>query len=137
VSPSLTLAAARAPSTSELRLEVPCGAAHVRVVRLVAVDAAERAGFDCDAVDDLRIAVDELCHALTVCTDAVVSVRFLVSDGQVAVEGSANRGAAVVAFRLSPVSQQIVRAISESFELIDGSSQVRFSLRVRADGAAR
>src|SRR5258705_12262941 len=46
-----------------LRLQVPATVEHLRTVRLVAADAAERAGFDCDQTDDIRIAVDELCHA--------------------------------------------------------------------------
>ncbi len=46
-----------------LEIEVAADAASLRMVRLVALDAAERAGLDCDASDDLRLGVEELCLA--------------------------------------------------------------------------
>src|SRR5436190_5572519 len=39
----------------ELRLQVPPTIEHLRSVRLVAADAANRAGFDCDQTDGLRV----------------------------------------------------------------------------------
>ena len=77
--------------SSELRLVVPNDPAHVRAIRLLAVDAATRAGFDCDRADDLRIAVDELCHAVLDCTDAPLSVGFTIAGDAVQVEGEALR----------------------------------------------
>src|SRR5712691_12982168 len=60
----------------ELRLQVPPTIEHLRTVRLVAADAADRAGFDCDETDDLRIAVDEVCHAVLKSTEAPITVGF-------------------------------------------------------------
>lgn len=47
-----------------VQLVLPPSDRHVRTARLVAADLATRAGLDCDETDDLRIAVDEVCHAL-------------------------------------------------------------------------
>lgn len=47
-----------------VRLVLPPSDRHVRTARLVAADVATRAGLDCDETDDLRIAVDEVCHAM-------------------------------------------------------------------------
>ena len=47
-----------------VRLELPVESQYIRVARLVASGLGATAGLDVDAVDDLRIAVDELCAAL-------------------------------------------------------------------------
>ncbi len=117
---------------SELRLQVPATADHLRTVRLVAADAAERAGFDCDDTDDLRIAVDELCHAVMTITDAPILLGFAVHGGLVEVRGAAERDGAEGAYHLSPLSELIVDAVSDTYELVDGPSDVRFVLRKHA-----
>jgi hypothetical protein len=50
---------------AEVRLAVPAAPHFVRLARLAAADVATRAGFSLDEIDDLRMAVDELCFALT------------------------------------------------------------------------
>ena len=60
-------------------LTVPPFSEYLRTVRLVAADAAGRAGLDYDAIEDFRIAVDELCHLLMSSTDHEISVSFGVS----------------------------------------------------------
>lgn len=62
----------------EVRLEVPPSAEHLRVVRLVAAEAGARAGLDVEATDDLRIAVDELCHVLVPRAVTRICIRFHV-----------------------------------------------------------
>src|SRR5262245_25138317 len=47
-----------------VRLEIPAQSSVVRAARLVASGLASTAGFDVDDVDDMRIAVDELCAVL-------------------------------------------------------------------------
>ena len=63
----------------QLRLQVPPTVEHLRTIRLVAADAANRAGFDCDETEDLRIAVDEVCHAVLRSTEAPISRNALAS----------------------------------------------------------
>jgi hypothetical protein len=116
----------------ELRLQVPPTVEHLRTVRLVAADAADRAGFDCDETDDLRIAVDEVCHAVLQSTEAPVIVGFSVEPGLVEVRGRADRRGALPPLELSPLSHLIVDSVSDDVELIDGSSEIRFVLVKRA-----
>ena len=54
---------ALAESTDSVHLVVPPSSEYLRTARLVAADAAVRAGLDCEEIEDFRIAVDELCHS--------------------------------------------------------------------------
>lgn len=49
---------------SGVQLTTPADPASVRFVRLLAAAVADEAGFDFEEVEDLRIAVDELCFAI-------------------------------------------------------------------------
>jgi hypothetical protein len=50
---------------AELTLVIPAANDHVRFARLMASAVAARLGFDYDAIEDVRIAVSELCTAVT------------------------------------------------------------------------
>ena len=50
--------------TDEVRLAVPATPEFVRLARVTAAGLASRLGFTFDDVDDLRLAIDELCFAL-------------------------------------------------------------------------
>ena len=116
----------------QLRLQVPPTVEHLRTVRLVAADAANRAGFDCDETDDLRIAVDEVCHAVLRSTEAPITVGFSTEPGLVEVRGAAHHAGIRRPLQLAPLSQLIVDAVSDEVELTDGSAGIRFSLVKRA-----
>ncbi len=122
-------------ASSELRVEVPGNRDHVRVVRLVAADAAERAGFDCDRADDLRIAVDELCHAAIATTDGPLTVRFVTAPGYVDVYGRATRAGSRRRFAIGELSERILHTVSDSFDLRDSPTELRFSMRMSGSGA--
>lgn len=46
-----------------LALDLPADVRSLRSARLATLDAASRAGLDCDAANDLCLALDELCFA--------------------------------------------------------------------------
>lgn len=116
----------------ELRLQIPPTVEHLRTVRLVAADAAERAGLDCDETDDLRIAVDEVCHAVLKSTGAPITVGFSVEAGLVEVRGAAQREGALAPLQLSRISHLIVDAVADDVEISDGSAGIRFTFAKRA-----
>jgi serine/threonine-protein kinase RsbW len=67
-----------------LELRVPTSRSQLPAVRAMAGDLAMRMDFDLDAVEDLRLAVDEACATLSsvALTDAPLTVVFEVSrDG--------------------------------------------------------
>jgi anti-sigma regulatory factor (Ser/Thr protein kinase) len=60
-----------------VRLTIPSGADLLVLARLTAATVASRAGFDVEEVEDLRLAVDELCVALIrPGTDGTLTLEF-------------------------------------------------------------
>jgi hypothetical protein len=119
-----------------VHLVLPPSDRHVRTARLVAADVATRAGLDCDETDDLRIAVDEVYHALlrrghgplsfSFVGDPVsgVSVTASAEDGSPLVDGVTGFAAAVLGW------------VADAFAVTTDDGQLRFFLSKRhAEGA--
>jgi serine/threonine-protein kinase RsbW len=74
---------------SALRLELRTAASTVVIatIRTVAADLAARADFDLDSIDDLRMAVDDLCAMLVriAPADATLRCRFIAHPERVEV----------------------------------------------------
>src|SRR5262249_60819071 len=111
----------------QLRLEVPPTFEHLGTIRLVAADAADRAGFDCDEIEDLRIAVDEVCHAVIRSTETPITVGFSTGPGLVEVWGAAGHGGIRRPLQLAAVSELIVDAVSDQVKLADGPARIPLS----------
>lgn len=67
-------------------LRIPGGADYLRLARYAAADAATRAGLGLDGVDDLRLAVSELCSLMTG-PGLAIELTFLADATGVVVEG--------------------------------------------------
>ena len=111
-----------ASDRAEVRVVVPAAPPFVRLVRLAAADVASRVGFSIDEIDDLRIAVDELCFTLTGQDGMAGSldVSFQLGDGEVVVHGVARFAEDGRADRVPPpaeISQEILRAVLDDLEL--------------------
>jgi histidine kinase-like protein len=112
----------------DMRLVVPASPEHLRAVRLVAADAAGRAGLDCEETDDLRIAVDEVCHALMRVTDQPILLGIAAREDRVAVEGSVMVGVRASALPLHPLSEAILRSVTDAFDIVVDGREMRFRL---------
>ncbi|MBB5837009.1 anti-sigma regulatory factor [Kribbella italica] len=67
-------------SAAEVRLSIPADSAYIAVPRSVVGNLAARNDFTVDAIDDLRIAVDEACSLLLPqATDGVLECVFAIS----------------------------------------------------------
>jgi len=77
------------PKQDEVRLAVPATPEFLGLARVTAAGLASRLGFSFDQVDDLRLAVDELCCSLIGANGrpGMVRLRYLVADGALEVEG--------------------------------------------------
>jgi serine/threonine-protein kinase RsbW len=66
---------------------MPADPSFLRLARLAAADAGTRAGFTVEDVEDLRLAIDELCGPLMNGSGGTISLTFLAVDGRVDIEG--------------------------------------------------
>jgi hypothetical protein len=99
----------------EVCLLVPPHSCHLRAVRLIAAEAGGRAGLDVSELDDLRIAVDELCYTVMAATDQRLLLRVVVREGRVVVRGTGQLRAGTAAPILPNVSELIVDAVSDRY----------------------
>ena len=119
-------------------MAVPAQPEYLRMTRLLAAGVASRVGFTLDEVDDLRIAIDELCFSLVGASgrDGTVTVRYrLLADGLV-VEGEGHFPDGMNNEPLlSPMSMQILRAVADECELEPGLEGPTFRLVKRRRSA--
>jgi hypothetical protein len=113
-------------------LTVPPFSEYLRTVRLVAADAAVRAGLDMEEVEDFRIAVDELCHLLISSTDHEISISFGVVGTCAVARGRARRRDGAPLPRLEELSETIVRSVSDFHETIDRPTEIVFAVLKQA-----
>jgi serine/threonine-protein kinase RsbW len=74
---------------AEVRLSIPADSAYIAVPRSVVGNLAARNDFTLDAIDDLRIAVDEACALLPQSADGVLECVFQIAPPQLTVRTSA------------------------------------------------
>jgi hypothetical protein len=115
----------------EVHLVVPPYSPYLRTVRLMAADAAARAGLDFERAEDFRVAVDELCHALIAATDHVMSLSFARTHDGVVARGMA-RGRDGSHAIMSEVSATIVGSLSDYYELGHQERELTFTVGRRA-----
>jgi len=109
------------PAADEVRLAVPATPEFLRLARLTASGVASRLSFTYDEVEDLRLALDELCFAL-IGPDGragLVELRYSVLDGSLEVRGvgafgtasAGPPGAGPAEPALSDLSREILAAL--------------------------
>src|SRR5215831_210048 len=107
----------------EVRLAVPTEPGYLRMTRILAAGVASRVGFTLEEVDDLRIAIDELCFSLVGPgpREGTLTIRYqLLPDGLV-VEGEAHfPDGTHHEPLLSPLSMQILTAVAGDCHLEPG-----------------
>lgn len=115
----------------EVRLVVPAAPEFLRMSRIMAAGVASRVGFTLDEVEDLRIAIDELCFALVGARGraGTIAIRYLLDGDTLAVEGMGHftdgLGNEPTA---SALSKQILGAVVDECELGTGDDGPTFRL---------
>jgi serine/threonine-protein kinase RsbW len=102
----------------EVRLVVPAQPEFLRLARVTAAGLASRLGFTFDQVEDLRLAIDELCFGLTGSRGrpGTVEVHFLLEDDALTVAGTGSFHDGVPA-HLSELSEVILDALVDEHSL--------------------
>jgi anti-sigma regulatory factor (Ser/Thr protein kinase) len=115
-------------ASGTVRLEIPASIEYIRMARLVVGALGSQLDFTVDDLEDLAIAVDELCFLLIGPQgwDGTVEISCHVDDGNVFVEGCApDRGQAI---EPSTFSALILGAIASDFDVWREGHEVRFRL---------
>ena len=112
-------------------LTFPATPEYLRLARIATADAASRAGLDYEEIDDVRIAVSELCSLVSVEPGTTLHLSFDVSPGAVTVEGESRTGNAVVSG--TELSRTIIAAVADehSLDTADGTTRFRVVKRTR------
>lgn len=117
---------------------VPARSEFVHVVRTVVAGVAARLDFSYDAIDDLRIAVDEACAHLLEGAPGATSITVTLAPGADALEvlvATDADGAAWPPERFeSSLAWQVLSALADEARLEDGTPAVRFRKRLEAAG---
>jgi len=115
-------------STDEVRLAVPARPELLRLARVTAAGLASRLGFSYDEVEDLRLAIDELCYGLTgpEGRDGMVEIRYDLSPEQLVIEGEGFFGEDAPAVTLSELSEIMLSALVDEHHLEAGPKGPRF-----------
>jgi hypothetical protein len=96
------------------------------------------AGADLDGVEDLRIAVDELCSSLVEAGDGMIDVAFRIDDDAVLAEGRTPVGPGLDADPTRrALAEQILSVVCDEHELGTTDDVVWFRLRKRVGEQVR
>ncbi|MCD9622713.1 hypothetical protein [Rhabdothermincola salaria] len=111
-----------------VRLTFPAEARNLRIARLTAAGVAGEAGFSLDAIEDLRVAVDELCAVLVdgAGPDADATVTYRVVGDQVVVEGECQNGAADA--DLHSVARELLKMTTDDYTVAKAGDRVSFRM---------
>jgi anti-sigma regulatory factor (Ser/Thr protein kinase) len=121
--------------TDEVRLSVPATPEFLRLARVTATGLASRLGFTFDEVEDLRLAIDELCYSLIGSRGrpGTVELRYVVLEAALEVEGSGAFDGEAPELSLSELSERILTALVDEHELLNDGTP-RFRLLKRRNG---
>ena len=117
-----------------IRLRIPAVLSYVRLPRVAIAGLATRSGFSYDEVEDLRLAVGEVCQVLLdgADRDGTLSIAFTVERGRIGVEvvsdGPAGRHDGVG----ERLAGQILQATVGSVEVSEEGRRITFD-KVAAD----
>ncbi len=120
-----------AVATGEVRLEVPAAPEFLRISRIMAAGVASRVGFSLDEVEDLRIAIDEVCFSMVGPRGraGTITLTYLLEAGQLTVDGAGHfsdgLGNEPV---VSAISNQILAAVVDECELSASEEGPHFRL---------
>src|SRR4029077_756386 len=100
------------PGHPFVEFRIPPDPAYVRIARLAAGDMGGRVGFSVDELDDVRLAVDELCAVLIGAGGHVLELRMQALDRTLVIEGCTP--GATTASAPSELSEMLIRALVDT-----------------------
>jgi len=122
---------------SEIRVVIPARARFLRIARLTAAGVAGDLGFDLRAIEDLRVAVDEMCAVVIegAPDDAELSLTYLASDGRLEIEGRC--AVAGPAPEIHPIARELLAMTADEHAVgADGGVRTFRLVKRRTDRSA-
>ena len=121
--------------TDTIRMTIPAVLAYVRLPRVAIAGLATRSGFSYDEVEDLRLAVGEVCQVLLdgADRDGTLTIEFAVARGElgvtVTVDAPPGRHDGVV----EKMAEQILVVTVGKVEVGDDGRRISFSMTASED----
>ena len=116
------------PGTGEIRLEIPAAPEYLRLARLAVADVGARAGWSYEDIDDLRIAVDELCYAIGAGAEhGRLTLSYQVAQQAIEVRGTGSDTTPLAA--PGELARAIIAAVVDEFDLEVDERRFRFVKR--------
>jgi serine/threonine-protein kinase RsbW len=117
-----------ATTTGEIRLEIPAAPEYLRLARLAVADVGARAGWSYEDIDDLRIAVDELCYAIGAGAEhGRLTLTYRVEEQVIEVLGTGEETTPLAA--PGELARAIIAAVVDEFDLDVDARSFRFAKR--------
>lgn len=114
-----------------ISIRIPASPLYVQVVRLVSSGLATRLGFTLDDIEDLKIAVDEMCAYLTGTQgrDGELEIKFTVGDDRIEIVGVGHfEPGQKVRTELTEFSQKILETVASDASLYQADGMPSFKL---------
>jgi serine/threonine-protein kinase RsbW len=112
----------------QVRLEFPAQPEFLRLARLAAADLGSRAGFDYEEIEDLRIAVSELCAMISGDGPAALTLAFTLSADAVRVDGSRPHPEVTLVADDLELARGLVAAVVDEHDVSTDGDVARFHL---------
>ncbi|HET7486745.1 MAG TPA: ATP-binding protein [Acidimicrobiales bacterium] len=114
----------------EVRLAVPATPEFLRLARVTASGLASRMGFTLDEVEDLRLAIDELCFVLigNKGRAGTVDLRYAVNGDTLEVVGTGTFDDGRAAPVLASWSEQMLKALVDEYALFEDGGHTAFRM---------
>jgi serine/threonine-protein kinase RsbW len=135
--PDVRNGAGRSISAADVvELSIPVRADLVVLARLTAATVASRSGFDVEEIEDLRLAVDELCVSLVgEGSEGRLALRFVRADDDIEVSCTyhpeSGQDGAATGFSSDGLSARILDALVDDHGMDGGDGHQRIWLRKR------
>lgn len=116
-------------------IQIPADPTFVRVVRLATSGAGTLAGFDVDTIDDIRIAVDEMCATLIELADShhTIALTMRIQSDSLTITGETETGVdpGGIDAERHALGRMILDAICDHHELSVNDGIARFVIQRR------
>ena len=122
---------------NEIRVTIPAQARFLRIARLTAAGVAGDLGFDLREIEDLRVAVDEMCAVVIegAPEEVELSLVYRAGDGELEIEGRcAGDGAGP---EIHPIARELLAMTADEHETgTDGGVRTFRLVKRRTDRSA-